>query len=57
MKFRVLWDVALCSHIEVDRRFRGEYCFHHQGDDRNVTTRRYIPEDSKLELICLRAFY
>jgi hypothetical protein len=23
MKFRVFWDVAPCSHIEVDRRFRG----------------------------------
>jgi hypothetical protein len=22
-KFRVFWDVAPCSHIEVDRRFRG----------------------------------
>jgi hypothetical protein len=24
MKFRVFWDVALCSH-EVDQRFRGVY--------------------------------
>jgi hypothetical protein len=30
MKFRVLWDVAPCSHIEVDRRFRGVYCLHYQ---------------------------
>jgi hypothetical protein len=22
MKFRVVWDVATCSHVEVDRRFR-----------------------------------
>jgi hypothetical protein len=22
VKFRVFWDVAPCSHIEVDRRFR-----------------------------------
>jgi hypothetical protein len=28
----VFWDVALCSHVEVDRRFRGVYC-HHQGDE------------------------
>jgi hypothetical protein len=59
MKFRVFWDVAPCSHVEVDRRFRGAYCLHHQGDELfirtsepsanfNVTTRRYIPEDSKL---------
>jgi hypothetical protein len=32
MKFRVLWDVAQCSHVEVDRRFGGAYCLHHQGD-------------------------
>jgi hypothetical protein len=26
MKFRVFWDVALCSHVEVHRRFGGAYC-------------------------------
>jgi hypothetical protein len=30
MKFRAFWDVAPCSHVEVDRRFRGTYCLHHQ---------------------------
>jgi hypothetical protein len=33
MKYRVFWDVAACSHFEVDRRFRGAYCLHHQDDD------------------------
>jgi len=33
MMFRVFWDVAPCSHIEVDLRFRGAYCLHRQGDD------------------------
>jgi hypothetical protein len=33
LKFRVFFDVAPCSHVEVDRRFRGAYCLHHQGDD------------------------
>jgi hypothetical protein len=23
-----------CSLVEADRRFRGAYCLHHQGDDR-----------------------
>jgi hypothetical protein len=35
--------------VEVGRRFRGAYCLHHQGDESvyfNVTTRRYIQEDS-----------
>jgi hypothetical protein len=30
IKFRIFWDVALCSHVEVYRRFRGAYCLHHQ---------------------------
>jgi hypothetical protein len=29
---RIFWNVAPCSHVEVDRRFRGTYCLHHQGD-------------------------
>jgi hypothetical protein len=33
MKFRVFWDVAPCCVVGVDRRFRGAYCLHHQGDD------------------------
>jgi hypothetical protein len=27
MKFRVFWDVAPCSDVEVDRSFRGAYSF------------------------------
>jgi hypothetical protein len=33
MKFRVFWDVASCSHIEVDQCFRGADCLHHHPDD------------------------
>jgi hypothetical protein len=55
MKFRVFWDVAPCSHIEADRRFRGAYCRVMMEAVRTsetsvsftVTTRCYIPEDSK----------
>jgi hypothetical protein len=32
MTFRVFYDVAPCSHVEVDRRFRGTYVLRHQGD-------------------------
>jgi hypothetical protein len=35
MKFRVFWDAGLCSTSETSVNF-------------NVTTRRYIPEGSKL---------
>jgi hypothetical protein len=65
MKFRVVWDVPPCSNAEVDRRFRRAYCLHHQGAlmmeavrtsetsaNFNVTTWRYIPDDSKLHDKC-----
>jgi hypothetical protein len=64
MKFRVFWDIAPCSHVEVDRRLRDAYCLHHQGDyavrtsetsvNFNVTTQRYIPKDSELRNCSLR---
>jgi hypothetical protein len=31
MKFRVFWDVAPCSQVDVDRRFRGTYCLYHHS--------------------------
>jgi hypothetical protein len=34
-KVRVFWDVAPYSHVELDRRFRGAYCLHYQGDEWN----------------------
>jgi hypothetical protein len=47
---RQVWrcDTALFTLVEADRRFRGAYCLHHQGDETSVyfneTTRRYIPQ-------------
>jgi hypothetical protein len=29
----VFWNTAPCSLVGVDRRFRGAYFIHHQGDD------------------------
>jgi hypothetical protein len=37
MRFKVFWDVAPCSRVEVDRCFRGAYCLRHQGDDGGST--------------------
>jgi hypothetical protein len=34
MKFGVFSDVAPCSHVEVDRRFRGAYCIIMAMNDR-----------------------
>jgi hypothetical protein len=61
MKMRVFWDIAPCTLSGVDRRFRGAHCLHHHPDDggsthsqtsvySNKTTRRYIPEDSHLQV-------
>jgi hypothetical protein len=50
MKFRVLWDVVLYSHIEVDRFITLMMEAVHNSETSvnfNVTTRLYIPEDSK----------
>jgi hypothetical protein len=33
MKMMAFWGIALCGLVEVNRRFRGAYCLHHQGDD------------------------
>jgi hypothetical protein len=30
---RAFWNVVLCSLVGIDQRFRGAYCFHHQGDE------------------------
>jgi hypothetical protein len=32
MKMTVFWDVAQCSVVEIDRRFRGAYCLHCPDD-------------------------
>jgi hypothetical protein len=55
VKFRVFWDVAPCSHVEVHRRFREDLIVlmtealrtSETSVSFNVTTRRYIPKDSK----------
>jgi hypothetical protein len=57
------WDVALYSLIEVDRRFTGVHCLHHQGALRmeavracetsvycNDFTWRFIPEGYHLNI-------
>jgi hypothetical protein len=58
-----IWDVAPCSHVEVDQRFRSAFYLHHKGDEFimmeavrtsetsvhfNVTTQCHIPEETKL---------
>jgi hypothetical protein len=33
MKTAHFWVIALYSLVDIDRRFRGTYCRHHQGDE------------------------
>jgi hypothetical protein len=49
MKFRVFWDVASCSHVEDDRISEAARTSE-TSVNLNMTTRRYIPEDSKLRV-------
>jgi hypothetical protein len=37
MKIAALWDIAPCSFVEVDRRFRGTYLLPSSG--RSISTR------------------
>jgi hypothetical protein len=33
LKIRGFWNIAPCSTVEVERRFRVAYYIHHQDDD------------------------
>jgi hypothetical protein len=33
LKMIPFWVMVQCSLIEVDRRYRGEYCLHHHCDN------------------------
>jgi hypothetical protein len=56
----VFWDTAPCTLADIDRRFRGAYCLHRQGDliasetsvNIHQATRRNNPEDSHLHSHC-----
>jgi hypothetical protein len=48
VKMSVLRDVVSYSLVDIDGRFRGAYCLHH--DDDHQITRRNIPEAIMLQL-------
>jgi hypothetical protein len=39
MKMTAFWYIVLYNLVEVDRRFRGTYCFHHHRPDKGGSTR------------------
>jgi hypothetical protein len=67
LKMTVFWDVAPCSLVEIEQRFRGTYCLSLHAivlvmeavstSETSVsfyhTTRRNIPEDGHLHAITL----
>jgi hypothetical protein len=61
MQMAVFRFVALCSLVEVYRRFRDACCFHQQGDEMSAnfyqTTRRNNPEDSHLHMNMFFPYY
>jgi hypothetical protein len=38
MKMTAFWNIALCSLVKVDRRFRAAYCLHHQCGAHSLLT-------------------
>jgi hypothetical protein len=48
MKFRVFWGVAPCNHVEVYLMMAAVHTSE-TSVNFNVTTRRYIPEDTKFQ--------
>jgi hypothetical protein len=49
MQVTTFWDIAACSLVDVDRRFRGALCPNNQDE----TTRRCIPESCHLKMYTL----
>jgi hypothetical protein len=47
MNMKTFWCIAPCSIVGVYRRFRGAYCFYHQGDEITVKYRLYYSERDK----------
>jgi hypothetical protein len=47
----IFWDVAPCSFVETDRRFRGAYCIHYQGDSHLEIIR--TPEYNGVVALCI----
>jgi hypothetical protein len=55
MKMTAFWDVTPCSLVEVDRRFRGVYCFYHcpDGGGRKLLSSCATSMYSDVKYVCL----
>jgi hypothetical protein len=50
IKMIVFWDVAQCSLVETDPRFRGAYCVHHQRDPKRQSSSNSSPWEPEISL-------
>jgi hypothetical protein len=50
----VFWDVAPCSLEEIDQRFRGVCCLHHQGDEKVQEDQERNGKWNKLYTDCMK---
>jgi hypothetical protein len=50
LKMTAVCYIASCVLVEVDRRFRGAYCLHHQGPDDGLCSPPWEPEISPEDL-------
>jgi hypothetical protein len=50
MKVTVFWDDVPCSLVETGRRFRGAYCLHHQGNDRDYMAQHPRRQSTSLKV-------
>jgi hypothetical protein len=60
LKIAAFWDIAICSLVEVYRRFRGAYCLCHQSDaplKRRYTSTRLHSAISQKAVILLENVY
>jgi hypothetical protein len=48
------WNIAPCSVVELGRRFRAAYCFHHQGDEYNLIRKNTLIKEAVLLNILTR---
>jgi hypothetical protein len=46
------WDIAKCSAVEIDRRFRGAYYLHYQVNSPYDAARHNVAEDCHLHSRC-----
>jgi hypothetical protein len=57
MKKITLWDIASCSLVEVDQRFRNVYCLHYQGDELSMLLRHSVPQAEVIKAFLINWLY